>query len=518
MRSTFHSLETVKRSLFTQQAAMQTTAHNIANANTPGYSRQIVNMQATSPLEAPGMSRSSVPGQLGTGVEFTSITRVREKFLDDQFHNENKSLGSVEVQQDTLDKLEKIVNEPSENGIRGVLTKFFNDWSDLSKNPENADGRKIVREQALALTDSFNHTAKQLQDLKTDLNNNVNIQIQQVNSILGNISGLNGQIKKIEALGDTANDLRDQRDSLTDQLSKIVNIQVDESSNGYKIQMGNTTLVDENGVTTVDNASMDSAFQSGDLNNGSVFGMMNSRDRFVNGYISELDKLANTLANGDMQVTIPKGSILPDGTTLNGVTYSGSTRELQQDLTVTVNGLNGLHQLGYNFTSTDAAPPFFTDGTGNTADLKASNITLNQILVDNPNQIATSLRTDNGSGTESVVRGNNTLAVLFSQARDASFNFGTSTTPDLNTIDTYFQSIVGELGVQAEDANRQLGNSKVLVDQVDARRQSVSGVSLDEEMANMIKFQHAYNAAARYMTMVDETLDRIINNMGLVGR
>ena len=94
MRSTFHGLETAKRSLFTQQTALHTTGHNIANANTVGYTRQVVNMQATRPLEAPGLMRSNIPGQIGTGVHFDSITRVREQFLDDQFRNENKSFGN----------------------------------------------------------------------------------------------------------------------------------------------------------------------------------------------------------------------------------------------------------------------------------------------------------------------------------------------------------------------------------------------------------------------------------------
>ncbi|MFS0725881.1 flagellar hook-associated protein FlgK [Paenibacillus sp. 1P07SE] len=518
MRSTFHGLEVAKRSLFTQQAALNTTGHNIANANTRGYTRQVVNMVAAKPIEAFGMNRTTIPGQTGMGVEFSSITRIREKFLDDQFRNENKSFGNYAIQQDTLEKLEKIVNEPSDTGIRTVIEAFFNSWSDLSKAPENADGRKIVREQALALTDAFNHTAKSLQDLKDDLTENVNIKTQQINSILRNVAQLNGEIQRIEGLGDNANDLRDQRDLITDELSQMINVRVTEGADGYQIMMGGVELVNGQAVQELDPAAMEAFFASGDLNSGEVYGMIHSRDHYVQGYIDDLNTLVDKLANGDMEVTLPAGSVLPEGTTLNGVVYAGAARTLAEDTTVTVKGLNGLHQLGYNFSSEPGGLPFFTNADGSTENITAISITLNRELSDNPTKIATSMRIVDQDGEETVVRGNNSLALLFSQARDSRINFGTEADPDLATVDSYFRSVVGQLGVQAQEANRQLANSKTLVDQVDSRRQSVSGVSLDEEMANLIKFQHAYNAAARNMTMIDETLNKVINGMGIVGR
>ena len=147
MRSTFHGLETAKRSLVTQQVALQTTGHNVANANTAGYSRQTVNMVASKPMEAVGMMRSTAPGQLGTGVEFDSITRIREKFLDTQFRNESKTYGSWSIQLDTLEKLETIVNEPSNTGLRSVMDNFWKSWHDLSENPEDITARKLVREK-----------------------------------------------------------------------------------------------------------------------------------------------------------------------------------------------------------------------------------------------------------------------------------------------------------------------------------------------------------------------------------
>lgn len=126
MRSTFHGLETSKRGLFAQQTAMNTTGHNIANANTVGYSRQVVNFTASRPIEVPGISSSTAPGQLGTGVNFSDIGRVRESFLDGQYRDQNQSLGNWEVQRATLGRIEEIINEPSETGMSSVLDDFWN--------------------------------------------------------------------------------------------------------------------------------------------------------------------------------------------------------------------------------------------------------------------------------------------------------------------------------------------------------------------------------------------------------
>lgn len=518
MASTFHGLETARRSLFTTQSALNTTGHNISNANTTGYTRQVVNMTASRPIEAPGFTKSTAAGQLGTGVEASSIERIRNRFLDDQFHSEYKRLGNYTVQLDTLEKLEGIVNEPSETGLQTVLSNFWNAWSDLSKNPESADGRAVVKETTAAMADAFNYTAKQLNDLQSDLTENAEINLSNLNSIINNIAQLNGEIQRIESMGDHANDLRDQRDLLTDELSGIVNVNVNELSDGYSITMGGIELVGGKVATPLEMDDVTASIASGDLNNGAIYGTIYARDKYVQGYMDELDTMANTLANGEFEVTIPKGSVLPSGTVLNGTTYNGSNRELTEDLTVTVKGLNGLHQLGYTL-SGEQGLPLFTNAAGGTDNITAGNFTLNEEIANDSSLIAASMRvTINGDGTESAVEGNNALTVLMSQMRDTKFDFNSSDTEtNMSTLDSYFRSVIGKLGVQTSEATRLQANQQTLVDQVDSNRQSVSGVSLDEEMSNLIKYQHAYNAAARNMTMIDELLDRVINNMGRVG-
>lgn len=512
MASTFHSIETAKRSLFTQTTALSTTGHNVANANTEGYSRQKVNMQAAIPMEPFAFLHSTTPGQLGTGVEFDSITRVREKFLDDQYRNENTNFGSWSIQRDTLEKLEAIVNEPSNTGFRTVMDNFYKSWSDLSKNPEDVTARRIVKETTLALTDAMNQISRQLNALSEDLDSNIAVKANEIQGYLGNIANLNSAIVKVESLGDNANDLRDQRDLMADKLSKIMNITVTDSPQGYQIQMNGQALVTGGAVQVpVDPAFLNTAYTAGTLTNGEVHGMIKSRDTLVSDYQKQMDELANTLANGDIEITLPAGSVIP---ATNALGLAGGA--LATDTKVTVKGLNGLHQLGYTMDGTTSPGlPFFTATDGGTA-ITAGNISLNAEILADPNKIATSMRTVDASGNETVIKGNNTLAILIANLKDTPMKSADGLRNA--TIGAQFSAIVGQLGVQSQEAARQTSNSEFLVEQVETRRQSVSGVSLDEEMSNMIKFQHAYNASARFMTTYDELLDKLINSTGTVGR
>ncbi|MDF2937956.1 MAG: flagellar hook protein FlgK [Paenibacillaceae bacterium] len=524
MRSTFHSLETAKRSLFTQQTALSTVGHNIANANTEGYSRQTVNMTASRPMEAVGLMRSNAPGQLGTGVEYSSINRIRENFLDAQFRNENKTQGNWSIQLDTLEKLETIMNEPSDAGIRTVVDNFYKAWHDLSESPEDITARKLVKETAQSLTDAFNQASKQLSDLSADISENIQVKVSQINTTTNTITNLNSQIIRIEGLGDNANDLRDQRDLLVDQLSKVLNVTAVDGPQGYQVMMGTVNLVNGSAVippVTVD--SLEEAYSSGTLNGGEVYGMIVSRDVFVKDYTKQLDHLANAMANGEITVTIPSGSVIPEGTTLGSTSYTGSvaSRTLASDLTVKVAGLNGLHKLGYTLVdgAVTAGDNFFVSKDGGT--ITASSFQVNSKILEDASYIASSMRTYMDGTTEKVVKGNKDLALGVAQLVDTKVSFASISGGELTlngTVNDFFRSIVGQLGVQTEAAKRQTNNSKMVVDQVDSRRQSVSGVSIDEEMTSMIKYQHAYNAAARVMTSVDEMLDKIINGMGVVGR
>jgi flagellar hook-associated protein 1 FlgK len=507
--STFHSLETSKRSLITQQVALNTLSHNISNANTEGYTRQKVTMVATRPIEAYGMSKSTAPGQLGTGVEYTSITRIRDAFLDEQYRNQSDISGSTEIQADTLSKLESFVNEPSNTSIRTVLSQFWSAWSDLSKDPENVTAREILIERTQALTDTFNGLSGQLADLDSDINSTINTTAATANSITSSIAALNDQIKKIEMLGDHANDLRDQRDLLTDQLSKLVNIKVTETNDGYSITMGGTPLVEGGQSTELTAASLENAYASGTLTGGKIHGMFVSLDN-VEEFVKQLDTLANTIANGEFEVTIPAGSVLP-----------GTTVPTAAEQKMIVKGINGLHKLGYTLSDPPTAGgDIFTIKDGATT-ITAASIQLNKDIATNSNNIASSMRTTTINGVTTVIAGNNSMALLMSQLSDTKFSFDETAsggTVKSATIGDFYSAVVGALGVKSQAATRENANAEAQLAQVDGSRMSISGVSLDEEMSDMIKYQYAYTASARFMTAFDEMLDKLINGTGTVGR
>lgn len=516
MRSTFHGIETALRGLLAQQTAMQTTGHNVANANTQGYSRQVVDFTVTPPMEAIGLQRSTAPGQLGTGVYFSNIRRMRESFLDDQFRNQNKEYGAWTVRQDTLAKLEAIFNEPSDYGIRSVVDEFWNAWQDLANQPDSVTERSVVMEKAIAMTDAFNQISQKLSDLTADINESLTIKVDEVNTYIAQIANLNKEIYRVEGLGDHANDLRDQRDLLTDKLSKLVNINVVESQTGYTITVGSTELVNANQFNPLAAGALPS-----DITSGEIYGYLVSKNEYLSDIQHQLDQMIRGLVEGEFTLTIPLGTILPEGTTLiqtdgTEISFTGDNlaRTVSSDLTVKVKGINGLHQLGYTLTEPlQSGQPFFVTNDGST-NFTAGNIRVNPNIISDVRNIASSTSTYLDGTVEKVVKGNNQLALWMGQLRHTKLTFEDGE----GTFDEYFRSMIGRLGVKSQEATRQVENQTILVDQAEGRRQSVSGVSLDEEMANLIKFQHAYNAAARMMTTLDEVLNKLVNGTGVVGR
>jgi flagellar hook-associated protein 1 FlgK len=523
MPSTFGGFELAKRALFAQQAAMTTTGHNIANASTKGFSRQIVHMVAARPMEAPGMSRSNAPGMMGQGVEFDTIQRVRDSFLDDQFASENKYYGEWTMRRQTLDKIEIIMSESADSGLSNTFEAFWNSWQELSKEPDKLTSRTVIVERALTMTNALNHISQQLTNYASDMNENVRVKTGELNRYVANIANLNEQIFRVEGLSQNANDLRDQRDLLVDELSRLVNVAVQRTPNGYNITMGNVSLVNRyTAGGPFDEALLLDAYNEKDLKSGELYGMLLGKQETIPEYQKQLDTMVKAMVEGEMQVTLPAGSMLPEGTILNGVTYTGANRMLPNDLQVTVKGINGLHRLGYTLDPTlTQGNDFFTLREGFTA-FSAASITVNPVIASNPKQVASSMRTTTVGTTEKTISGNGDLARLIAGVRNEKIQFETTGTGEAlqsdETLDGFYRALIGNIGVRGQEAIRQSDIQKVIIEQVDGRRQSISGVSLDEEMSGLIKFQHAYNAAARLMTTYDEMLDKLINGMGTVGR
>ena len=230
MAGLFDTFGIAKRGLFAQQKAIDVTSHNVANANTEGYSRQRVTLQTTTPYCTPSFNSAAGPGQFGTGVEVTSVDRVRDTFLDYQTRVETGVQGRYSGRDKFLSQIENILNEPSDTGISSLIGKFFDDWQQLSKQAETSNSRSVVVQQSLALTNELNHTSSELTKLKENTQMNIKDDVFDINSTLSQINNLNKEIVQVKVAGQSPNDLLDKRDVLLDQLSAKFGITIDKKN------------------------------------------------------------------------------------------------------------------------------------------------------------------------------------------------------------------------------------------------------------------------------------------------
>ncbi|WP_027409284.1 flagellar hook-associated protein FlgK [Anoxybacteroides tepidamans] len=534
MRSTFQGLEIAKRGMFTQQTALYVTGQNIANANTPGYSRQRVNFVQTEPYPAASMNRPQIPGQMGTGVEAGSIERVRENFLDIQYRSENNKSGYWEARADATQKMQDIMNEPSDNGLSKTMDQFWQSLQDLSTNPEDEGARSVVRQRGLAVVETFHYLYDSLSQIQKDFGSQIGVTITGINSLTTQISNLNKQISEVEPHGYLPNDLYDERDRLVDQLSQLVNIQVEKVANGgnsLKIAEGtyNIYLTDSSGNPIFDGSGNKIYLVQGSTTN--TLSLPSGQDVDGDGVKETPTSDVDQLQVGS--TTIPATSFSPGK--LRGLIESfgykdslGNTKGIYPEMINHLNDLaytfgtifNKVHEMGYALDGTTTGIDFFTGLTTTNA---AKNISLSS-AIDDLSKIAASMDGKSGNGSNAINLANVGKMLLSSSSVSL---VGTSTTLNITalglpltsgTIKSNYEGWIGKLGVDGQQAERMKNNSDTLRQSVDDRRQSTSSVSLDEEMTNMIKFQQAYNAAARQITVIDEMLDKVINSMGVVGR
>jgi flagellar hook-associated protein 1 FlgK len=454
--SSFYGLQTSLRGLLAQQRLLDTTGHNIANASTQGYSRQEATLVASPALEIPAGGISGGAGaHLGSGVDVQSFRRVRDQFIDLQYRGQNTNLGDWKARSATLDQAEGALQEPGENGINQQLSEFWDAWADLA----NANGEDVVAakqavvEAGASLADSFQSVRSQIAVIQG--------QTYAQYSDLARPAGTG------DAGGDIAQAAKEIAD-LNDSIKRFIT------------------------VGDVPNDLLDRRDQL--LDQLSEFGQISvdpQSDGTIN--VSFVDKVATgttypivtgTTASwagppaGDAWSPGGKLGALLDtskpGGTLDG--YLATLDTIATNLATTVNGAYG--------------GTFFDVGTPGAGTLKVT-----AALVADPQAI------DPGSGAS----GSRDLALAVSQLRDGP------------TVDGAYRAFVAQVGSNTREADRQAANAQVLTDAVENRRQSVMGVSLDEEMSNLVRFQRSYQASARAMSTLDEMLDVLINRTGKVG-
>lgn len=451
MYSTFLGLEVARRGMATGRTGMDITGHNVANASTPGYTRQRAEQAAEFPYTLPSLGKPVIALQMGTGVLVEQIKRIRDVFLDGQIRVETSSLGAWQAQNDALSEIETIFMEPSENGLNTLLANFWASWQELSKNPENNPLRTNLVQNAVSLASGFNHIYSQLETVRSNLNQLMQINVNDINTKAQQIANLNTQIVNIIAAGDQPNDLMDRRDLLLDELAKLTNYSVTDLGNGaISIDIGSFNLLD--GATqTVTPLTI--PLNWADVTNGALYGI-NAVLNKLQSYEDDLDTLADNF----------------------------------------INEINALHTAGFDLSG--AAGTNFFNGAG------ASGIVVNPAIEADVNLVA--------AGLNPGVAGDGSNALRIAQLQNTVIAaLGNS------TFDNYYKNLIAKLGINAQESARMVESQQALVDQLTNRKESISGVSMDEEMTNLIQYQYAYQGAARVVTILDSLLDTLINRMAV---
>lgn len=435
--SGYMGLETALRALLANQEAIDTTGHNIANANTPGYSRETAMLDEATPVDVPANSnRSGAGAEIGAGVDVNTISRIRDQFLDIQYRAQNSVFNNSQTTTNILNQVQAGIDEPSANGLQSQLSAFWSAWSDLANNPTSQAARQQVINTGTTLAGTFNSLDQQMATVQSQAAQQyttLTSSTGEVQTDASQIAQLNAQIAAAATAGNNSpNDLLDQRDNLIDDLSKLATVSVTDPGNGMlTVSFGDAANPLVQG-TTVNWPQTLTAAAGGEL--GSLLGLSDPTTGTIQAYRTSLGAVAGQL----------------------------------------ISQVNAVQ----------TTPPFFS-GTN------AQNIAVSATAA----QVQTS---------SSGAPGGNDLAIAVAGQQGG-------------TADGMYAAFVSQVGSDIQASQSAQTTQQAVLTSINNQRESASGVSLDEEMTNLITYQRAYQASARMMTTIDSTLDTLINHTGAVG-
>ena len=465
------------QALLANSQQMQVIEHNIANANTPGYRRQSAILMASASQPANGSEYGNTAGQWGGGVVIDKIQRFNLQYFDGRFRSVSAEAKNWESQSNVLGQYEVTMAESSSDGLLPKLDEFWGGWQSLSTDPTSNSLRANLLDTAGSLVNAFTRRYEMINQMRNDQNLAVVDQVDRINSLATEVASLNTEITHVESVGEQANDLLDRRDNALDELAKLSgatssiqkNGAVTVSIGGHMLVVGQETfkMVTKTNYTIPDVPVQDVYWADTLLVNpasGELKGTLDIRDKFLVGQQEKLDVMAAKL------------------------------KEV----------VNAVHASGYDPTSATGAPEEFFTGSG------AGDIAVNINLINDPRKIATADAADQA--------GNNVIALKISALKYSKVLDVTGAAGDSLTLNEFYNGEVTNRSIVTRRASDSLYQNNLVVQALGNQRESVAGVSLDEEAANMAKVQKAYQAAARVLTAYDEMLDVVINRMGLVGR
>ncbi len=465
MLGLFGTLNLASQSLQTQMTEIEVTGQNLANVNTTGYTRQTADVE-TSPDIQTGI------GPEGTGAEVTSIQQAVNTLLNAQIQGQqsvngywNSQQSGLQSVQDDLDEFlssasstsnSSSSNSTTSSGLSTLLNNVFNDFQSVATSPTSIGARQTLISDAQSLASAFNQINSELNQQNTALNSSLSSNVNSANQLLSGIATLNQEISTAEFSGGNANDLLDERQQDLNNLAQLTDI---TTSNGAN----NTVNVSIGGQTLVSGDQVTDTLQTYDSGNGNLLVETASGG------------VPLTLTGGSMQGTIDAR----DGTL---TTLQGNVNQLASSL---ITQLNGVYNTGYNLSGGTGGS--FLTGTG------ASNIGVSATLVNDPSSFQAS-----GSATAT---GDNTVALQLAQLGNNTWSsFGGE------TFSAFFNQSVGSFGDALQNANEQVTNQTTVTNMLTNQQSSVSGVSLDQEMTNLLSFQQAYEASAELVTTINQLM------------
>jgi flagellar hook-associated protein 1 FlgK len=463
--STFSMFEIGKSALIASRKSMDVTSHNIANAATPGYSRQDAFLEPIIQRQSQMIS--------GVGVRVSDVRRTRDVFVDAVLRNEIGREAAYLVQQEVLDHIQTAVAEPGDNSIRGVIDSFWSAWQDLSADPDSSSARAQLMERGRSLVDMFNHLGTQLDSISHDIDIHIESLVLRVNDLAERVAALNVEIARALARQEPAADLMDRRDLILDELAELTGGTVSYTAEGNAVRftIGGFPIVDRDKTykLEVSLAGPDTEFMwkssEGDTPQtianmgGRLGGLKTAKDHLVQDFRQKFEALFNNI----------------------------------------VLNVNAVHE---DWPPPGDGIPFFTYGSTGP---HLGSVEVNPDIVADPSKILATLTTP-GDVAHKIAR-------VLADGEDP-FDQTVTTEPFVET----WTSMIGELGAKAQKVETGVVTQGLLVKELRNRRDSISGVSVDEEVAQLIRQQHAFSAASRVITIADEVIDTIINRMGLAGR
>ncbi|MHB1687347.1 MAG: flagellar hook-associated protein FlgK [Ignavibacteriaceae bacterium] len=440
-----------QKSLAAYQEALDVTANNISNASNPDYSRQQVILTPDKPQQIGNFI-------FGTGVKLGDIRRVSDTLTNSQIIANNQKYSDSNQRSTILNQVQQLFSEPSNIGLASLSTAFFNSWQQLSVTPNSTSLRNNVIQAAQNLSSKIQNINDGLNSVKSDLVSEANGQVTQLNSDIKQVQNLNSQIFQAQTAGQQPNDLMDQRDKVLNDLSNIANVNISyDSGNSAIISIGGVFVADRSNYTQLQlsntngklNLTTTDGSSTASLNGGTLFALTDMYNNTIPGYQSSFDGYVNNL----------------------------------------MNSVNAQHSTGYTINK----PPqtgvnFFSGYQGGT-------LTINSDIVQDPNKIAVS-----SDGTA----GNGNIALNIANLLNQQNANGTS------LLDNYTQ-LISQVGNDTQSSTNSAQSYKLVLNQLQTQKASISGVSTDEEMSNVIQYQKSYDASAKIFQIASQMLDTLIN-------